>query len=191
MITASELFNSSEKGAVRHIRYITEHYASGEIDLDNAIDYIGCLIDLAHDSQEKILRDFPKASSFGVSTEGEKPSEKYLETMEAFAKELSLKKNDPEAKRNYPSATSETDPLTPMTWNYSIADLGYVFEALQRKKAINAGSKEFASHFLRKDGSPMPSDLTSASKGEDPKNPRIKEVKRQLLGHNYQDDDLK
>jgi hypothetical protein len=188
MKTPTELFHSLEKGASHHILYIRENLATGKIDKEEAIDYIDCLVALARDEQKNLEKEYPKGKFFGDTGEKVNPAEDYSVQLGVFRTELSSRQH-PELHPLPASAASTTEiNLVPMKWNWKPADLGYVFEAIKNARGIDADAKEFASHFLRNDGTPMPADLGAASKGKEPKDPNARQTVRLLRNHKYEDD---
>jgi len=75
------------------------------------------------------------------------------------------------------SASAENSgSASPVVWNWSVADLGWIFQTLHAKGAIKCGPSAFAALFIQKDGNMMPRDLNSYTKGQAPKHDATKEA---------------
>jgi hypothetical protein len=73
--------------------------------------------------------------------------------------------------------------LAPVKWLWGPADLGWLYDALTRKRAIDCGPSAFAALFVNMDGLPVTSDLGNAYKGEGPKRQAMKDIRDAISRH--------
>lgn len=177
MRSPSELALTKDYG--EQTGYILNRLEKGVLTYETAIQYARELAQIARS-------EIPVEESWGMTEGGEYygPGEPYnikdaaislANSLDDFVDELiamASKTKEP---------TSDTKPLQvsgimPVKWKWKPADLGWLFEALTRKGAIDCGPSAFAALFAQIDGRPMPADLSNAYKGQGPKKQGTKDM---------------
>lgn len=109
------------------------------------------------------------------------------EAWESTGKELELLRSELEGEAP-PSPPRSGAALAPVKWKWGPADLGWLYESLTRKGAIECGPSSFAALFAREDGGAVSTDLSNAYKGEAPKRQGMKDTMDAISRHSPEND---